>query len=156
MTLARKDTRKRSQERFLKCHEETVQVLKASRWAKVARSAHYRWLEEDPTYLSRFQAACIKADQRLMDDAVRRARNGEGPTLALLQWLRVQNEICESLHRQDTVRHFGTHLRARERESLGPSPHPIRGRQAADVHDPIETEQSPALPSAAFARHNET
>jgi hypothetical protein len=101
MTLARKDTRKRAQERFLKCYEETVQVLKASQWAKVARSAHYRWLEEDPTYLPRFQAVCIKADQRLMDDAVRRARNGEGPTLALLQWLRVQNQICESLQGQE-------------------------------------------------------
>ncbi len=50
MTLERKDRRERAQERFLMCFEEGCQVLEASRWAKVARSAHYRWLEEDPTY----------------------------------------------------------------------------------------------------------
>jgi hypothetical protein len=53
MTLARKDRRKRAQELFLMCYEEAGQVLEASRWAKVARSAHYRfWLEVDPTYLA--------------------------------------------------------------------------------------------------------
>jgi len=70
-----KDTRTR-QERFLRCYEEAGQVLEASRWAKLARSAHYRWLEEDPTYRPRFQAARIKATQRLEDEAVRRARYG--------------------------------------------------------------------------------
>jgi hypothetical protein len=76
MTLARKDTRTRMQECFLKCYEQTGQILGASRGAKVARSAHYRWLEVDPTYLPRFQDARIKATQGLKDEAVRRAMDG--------------------------------------------------------------------------------
>jgi hypothetical protein len=51
-------------------------VLVASRWSKVARSEHYRWLEEDPTYLPRFQAAEMKFTQTLKDEAVRRAHDG--------------------------------------------------------------------------------
>jgi hypothetical protein len=101
MTQARKDRRMRAQERFLMCYEETVQVLKASRLVKVARSAHYRWIEEDPTYGPRFQAVCIKANQRLVDEAVRRARYGEGQIWALFEWLRVQNQISESLQGQE-------------------------------------------------------
>jgi PAS domain-containing protein len=79
MTLSQidtKDTRTRTQERFLKCYEEAGQILEASRLAKVARPTHYRWLEEDPTYRPRFQTARIKAAQRLEDEAVRRARDG--------------------------------------------------------------------------------
>jgi hypothetical protein len=76
MTLARKDTRTRMQECFLMCYEQTGQILGASRGAKVARSAHYRWLEKDPTYLPRFQDARIKATQGLKDEAVRRAMDG--------------------------------------------------------------------------------
>jgi hypothetical protein len=71
-----KDTRTRAQERFLRCYEEAGQVLGASRLAKVARSTHYRWLEEDPTYQPRFQTARIKAAQRLEDEAVRVAQYG--------------------------------------------------------------------------------
>jgi hypothetical protein len=53
-------TRARTQARFLACFEVCGQVLKASRWAKVPRSEHYRWLEEDPTYPTRFEAADMK------------------------------------------------------------------------------------------------
>jgi hypothetical protein len=56
------------------CYDETGRVLEASRWANVARSAHYQWLEEDPTYRAMFQAARIKAAQRL--EAVRVAHYG--------------------------------------------------------------------------------
>jgi len=51
-------------------------VLVASRWSKVARSEHYRWLHEDPTYLPRFQAADAVFTQTLKDEAVRRAHDG--------------------------------------------------------------------------------
>jgi hypothetical protein len=69
-----KDARTRAQKRFLMCYDETGRVLEASRWANVARSAHYQWLEEDPTYRAMFQAARIKAAQRL--EAVRVAHYG--------------------------------------------------------------------------------
>jgi hypothetical protein len=64
------------QRRFLTCYEEVGQVLLASRCAKVSRSAHYRWLEQDPTYRLRFHAAQLRACQRLEDEAVQRARYG--------------------------------------------------------------------------------
>jgi len=71
-----KDKRTRVQKRFLMCYDETGWVLEASRRANVARSAHYQWLEEDPTYRAMFHAARIKAAQRLEDEAVRVAHYG--------------------------------------------------------------------------------
>jgi hypothetical protein len=64
------------QRRFLTCYEEVGHVLLASRCAKVSRSAHYHWLEQDPTYRPRFHAARLKACQRLEDEAAQRARYG--------------------------------------------------------------------------------
>jgi hypothetical protein len=63
------------QRRFLACYEEVGMVLDASRWAKIHRSTHYRWLE-DPVYRQRFQEARMRAAQQLEDEAVRRARYG--------------------------------------------------------------------------------
>ena len=62
------------QRRFLTCYEEVGHVLLASRRARVSRSAHFRWLQQDPTYRPRFHAARLIACQRLEDEAVRRAK----------------------------------------------------------------------------------
>jgi hypothetical protein len=51
-------------------------VLVASQWSKVARSEHYRWLHEDPSYRGRFEAADRWYMQTLKDEAVRRAHEG--------------------------------------------------------------------------------
>jgi hypothetical protein len=51
-------------------------VLVASQWSKVARSEHYRWLHEDPSYRRRFEAADRRYTQTLKDEAVRRAHDG--------------------------------------------------------------------------------
>jgi hypothetical protein len=51
-------------------------VLVASRWSKVVRSEHYRWLHEDPSYRLRFEAADMRYTQTLKDEAVRRAHDG--------------------------------------------------------------------------------
>ena len=51
-------------------------MLVASRWSKVARSEHYRWLHEDPSYPARFEAAEFRFTQTLKDEAVRRAHDG--------------------------------------------------------------------------------
>jgi hypothetical protein len=63
------------QHRFLTCYEEVGDVLLASRCAKVSRSAHDRWVEQDPTYWPRFQAARLRACRHLEDEALRRARH---------------------------------------------------------------------------------
>ena len=51
-------------------------MLVASRWSKVARSEHYRWLHEDPSYRLRFEAADIRYTQTLKDEAVLLAHDG--------------------------------------------------------------------------------
>ena len=51
-------------------------MLLAARWSKVARSEHYRWLDEDPSYRLRFEDAEIRSTQTLKDEAVRRAHEG--------------------------------------------------------------------------------
>lgn len=65
-----------AQGRFLAAYQECGQVLTASRWAKVSRAIHYWWLDEDPTYPMRFQAARARFTQALEDEAVRRAHEG--------------------------------------------------------------------------------
>lgn len=62
--------------RFLRCIEQCGSVTLASRWAKVARSVHYQWLENDPTYPARYKAAFRRSASVLADEAVRRGREG--------------------------------------------------------------------------------
>jgi hypothetical protein len=64
------------QKRFLACFAGCASVLKAARWAKVSRNAHYVWLKEDPTYPQRFREATEAASRTLEDEAVRRAHEG--------------------------------------------------------------------------------
>ena len=46
---AREMSTARAQACFLACYQECGRVLMASRWAKVDRSEHYRWLHEEPS-----------------------------------------------------------------------------------------------------------
>ena len=62
--------------RFLAAFEACGSVAKAARWAKVARTSHFEWLREDPTYRPRFVQAEMQAARGLEDEAVRRAREG--------------------------------------------------------------------------------
>jgi hypothetical protein len=65
------------QRRFLECFAACGgSVLRAARWAKLSRNAHYNWLTEDPTYRPRYEAAQQRAAQTLEDEAIRRAREG--------------------------------------------------------------------------------
>jgi hypothetical protein len=66
----------KAQQRFLACIEECGRIGTASRWAKVSRRIHYWWLDEDPTYPARFQAARARFTQALEDEAIRRAHDG--------------------------------------------------------------------------------
>jgi hypothetical protein len=66
----------RNQARFLAAFEACGSVAKAARWAKVARTSHFEWMREDPTYRPRFIEAEKQAACGLEDEAVRRAREG--------------------------------------------------------------------------------
>lgn len=64
-----------NRQRFLACFAACGSVLKASRWARIARSMHYKWLE-DPEYQAAFADASKRAVRVLHDEAVRRAHDG--------------------------------------------------------------------------------
>jgi hypothetical protein len=63
------------QKRFLLRYAELGRTVEACRRAQVASSVHYQWLQEDPTYRSRFRAVRSKAAHRLDREAVRRERH---------------------------------------------------------------------------------
>jgi hypothetical protein len=63
----------RNQAKFLAAFAESGSVQRASRWAKLGRTAHYDWMENDPTYPPRFRKAEAQAARRLEDEAIRRA-----------------------------------------------------------------------------------
>jgi hypothetical protein len=65
-----------SQNRLLGCLEGCCSLVKAARAARVSRSAHYRWMTDDPTYPPRFHAAMQKAIVAIQDHAVRLAYEG--------------------------------------------------------------------------------
>jgi len=60
---------------FLAAFRTTASVRHAATAAGVARTRHYRWLE-NPHYAARFEQARDAAAQVLEDEAVRRAREG--------------------------------------------------------------------------------
>ena len=66
----------RNQARFLAAFQACGSVAKAARWAKVARTSHFEWLREDPTYRPRFVEAERQAARGLEDEAIRRAVEG--------------------------------------------------------------------------------
>ena len=64
------------QKRFLDCFAACGNILKASRWAKLNRAAHYHWMRGDPAYPALFAEAEARAARVLEDEAVRRAHDG--------------------------------------------------------------------------------
>ena len=68
--------RAQAQKRFLACFAGCCNLLRAARAAKVARSLHYRWLREDPTYPARFREAQQLGVRMLEDHAVKLAFEG--------------------------------------------------------------------------------
>jgi hypothetical protein len=65
-----------NQTRFLKCLAVCGSITVACRWAKLSRQAHYRWLDEDPTYEPRVKEALKRSATVLADEAVRRGYQG--------------------------------------------------------------------------------
>ncbi len=55
---------------------QTCNVRRACEIAKVGRSSHYRWLEEDPEYREAFELAKEQAGDLLESEAIRRAFEG--------------------------------------------------------------------------------
>ena len=61
---------------FLAAFRETSNVRLACEVAKVGRSSHYRWLEEDSAYREAFDQAKLQAADVLEAEAFRRAVEG--------------------------------------------------------------------------------
>ena len=92
LEAARRVTRKKA---FIAAYTTTASVQKAAEAAKVHKSRHYRWLEEDPEYAEEFRKAQDEAAQMLEDEAVRRAHDGvEEPVI-------YQGELC--YEREDVI-----------------------------------------------------
>lgn len=64
------------QGRFLACFEACGRVAVASRWARISRTLHYQWMENDPEYPTRFQKAEQRSARMMEDEAVRRGVEG--------------------------------------------------------------------------------
>jgi hypothetical protein len=68
---------KSTQRRFLAAFQASGgSITQASRWARCARENHYAWLRDDPEYPRLFAEAEKRATQALIDEAIRRARDG--------------------------------------------------------------------------------
>lgn len=61
---------------FLAAYRVTASITKAAAAAKLERSMHYRWLDEDPDYAKAFEATRREAGELLEDEAIRRAYEG--------------------------------------------------------------------------------
>ncbi|MBA3313526.1 MAG: hypothetical protein H0T47_09615 [Planctomycetaceae bacterium] len=61
---------------FLAAYEASGQVTSASVAAEVDRSAHYRWLKDEPAYVAAFERSEAIAAGGLKDEARRRAVEG--------------------------------------------------------------------------------
>lgn len=64
------------QRRFLTAFAACGQVVKAARWCKLHRQAHYNWMKDDPSYPARFRDAEAKAARTLEDEIIRRGHEG--------------------------------------------------------------------------------
>ncbi len=64
------------QARFLEAYANCADISLAAKWAQVRRGMHYYWLENDPGYPPRFQAALRKSVDVFRNEAVRRAVRG--------------------------------------------------------------------------------
>ncbi len=61
---------------FLEAFKICGRLTKAAQLAGVTRGLHYRWLAEDPDYVREFNQARAELVDLLIDEAVRRAREG--------------------------------------------------------------------------------
>lgn len=64
-----------SQSRFLACFAQCGTLTEAAENAKLDRNLHYVWLK-DPQYMEAFGAAQLRANDRLEQEALRRAVTG--------------------------------------------------------------------------------
>lgn len=85
-----------SQSRFLACFAECGTLTEAAEKAKVDRNLHYVWLK-DPQYTDAFENAQLRANDRLEQEALRRAVKGtEEPVF-------YQGEVCGKIRKFSDV-----------------------------------------------------
>ena len=65
-----------AQRAFLECYREMGVIRRACKVAKVGRSSHYEWMEDNPAYRAAFEAAKEDAADTLEAEVYRRAVTG--------------------------------------------------------------------------------
>ncbi len=65
-----------AQRAFLECYREMGVIRRACKVAKVGRSSHYEWMEDNPAYRAAFEAAKEDAADSLELEVYRRAVKG--------------------------------------------------------------------------------
>ncbi|MCH7717721.1 MAG: hypothetical protein IH876_16480 [Gemmatimonadetes bacterium] len=65
-----------AQRAFLECYREMGVIRRACKVAKVGRSSHYEWMEDNPAYRAAFEAAKEDAADTLEAEVFRRAVTG--------------------------------------------------------------------------------
>lgn len=102
--LGPKGAKMRHQAKFLAAFSVCGSVARASRWAKVARTSHYEWMQMDPEYPRRFEEAEMRAGRALEDEAVRRAFEGlRKPMFYQGKVVRVNGEIVYEVEYSDRL-----------------------------------------------------
>lgn len=76
-------TRKMRQDAFLKAYALIGTISGAAKVAHILKYKHYEWLREDPAYLARFQDAQQERNDRLEEEAIRRAIDGGSDQLLM-------------------------------------------------------------------------
>lgn len=74
MDRTNRTTKKR--DAFLLALEETANVSKSCKKAKLPRRTAYEWRDDDPTFKSEWDAALDRATDAIEDEAIRRATEG--------------------------------------------------------------------------------
>ncbi len=74
--------KKKRQEAFLAEYRQCATITHAAAIALISRQRHYKWLDNDPAYVTPFEEAKVEATDALVSEARRRAIQGvEEPIL---------------------------------------------------------------------------
>ena len=87
-TKKRQHTGGNKQAAFLAAYVRTANITKAAKAAKIDRSLHYEWANDDERYAAAFGRAQAEAGELLDSEAIRRAYEG------VLEPVIYQGEIC--------------------------------------------------------------
>ena len=91
-----RDKKLASRKRFLECFAQCGTLTEAAEKAKVDRNLHYVWMK-DPEYVETFEEARLRANDRLEQEALRRAVKGTEEQVFY------QGEVCGKIRKFSDV-----------------------------------------------------